>query len=75
MPSFNLVWGKQCVYSRKAVPLNDRVAQEDTVMNIIGGKPHDSGGKEYLAGSNLELLCLRNKMPTPETPLSKASQS
>lgn len=35
--------GKQCVYSRKTVPLNDRVAQEYTVMNIITGKTHDSG--------------------------------
>lgn len=28
--------------------------------------------KEYPVGSNLELLCFRSKLPTPETPLSKA---
>lgn len=28
--------------------------------------------KEYPVGSNLELLCFGSKLPTPETPLSKA---
>lgn len=78
MPGFNLVGvkrclgkeeRKQCVYSRKTVPLNDRVAWEDTTMNIIGRKTHD---KKIQAGSNLELLHFRKqKLPTPEIPQPK----
>lgn len=33
--------GMQRVYSRETVLLNDRAAQEDVVMNIIGGKTRD----------------------------------